>query len=101
MSGDHAELLARYLDAFERYDIEAFVSLLHDDAVQSMPPFAMWLQGAADIGAWLSGAGSVCRGSRLLPRQANGCPAFGQYHPPDVPGQAAPVRCSRAFHSGH
>jgi RNA polymerase sigma-70 factor (ECF subfamily) len=80
VSGDHAELLARYLDAFERYDIEAFVSLLHDDAVQSMPPFAMWLQGAADIGAWLSGAGSVCRGSRLLPRQANGCPAFGQYH---------------------
>jgi RNA polymerase sigma-70 factor (ECF subfamily) len=80
VSGDHAELLARYLDAFERYDIAAFVSLLHEDAVQSMPPFAMWLQGAANIGAWLAGAGSACRGSRLLPRQANGCPAFGQYH---------------------
>jgi RNA polymerase sigma-70 factor, ECF subfamily len=80
VTGDHAELLARYLDAFERYDIAAFVSLLHEDAVQSMPPFAMWLQGAADIGAWLTGAGSACRGSRLLPRKANGCPAFGQYH---------------------
>jgi RNA polymerase sigma-70 factor, ECF subfamily len=80
VSGEHAELLARYLDAFERYDIPAFVRLLHHDAVQSMPPFAMWLQGAADIGAWLAGAGSACRGSRLLPRQANGCPAFGQYH---------------------
>ena len=79
VSGDHAELLARYLDAFERYDIRAFVSLLHEDAVQSMPPFAMWLRGAADIGAWLDGAGSGCRGSRLLPRQANGCPAFGQF----------------------
>jgi RNA polymerase sigma-70 factor, ECF subfamily len=80
VSGDHAELLARYLDAFERYDIAAFVSLLHEDAVQTMPPFAMWLQGAADIGAWLAGAGRACRGSRLLPRRANGCPAFGQYH---------------------
>src|ERR1700733_11384120 len=80
VSADHAELLARYVDAFERYDIAAFVSLLHEDAVQSMPPFAMWLQGAADIGAWLAGAGSACRGSRLLPRRANACPAFGQYH---------------------
>jgi RNA polymerase sigma-70 factor, ECF subfamily len=79
VSGDHAELLSRYLDAFERYDIAAFVSLLHQDAIQSMPPYAMWLQGAADIGAWMSGAGRACRGSRLLPTQANGCPAFGQY----------------------
>jgi RNA polymerase sigma-70 factor, ECF subfamily len=75
-----AALLKRYVDAFERYDIEALVALLHDDAVQSMPPFAMWLQGAANIGAWMVQPGpSGCRGSRLLPTSANGCPAFGQY----------------------
>jgi RNA polymerase sigma-70 factor, ECF subfamily len=74
------ELLARYVDAFERYDIDALVSLLHDDAVQSMPPFALWLQGAKDIGAWmLQPEPSHCRGSRLVATSANGCPAFGQY----------------------
>ena len=75
-----SELLERYVDAFERYDIERFVALLHDDAVQQMPPFAMWLQGAEDIGHWMVEPGpSGCRGSRLVPTSANGCPAFGQY----------------------
>ncbi len=79
---DDAELLRRYVDAFERYDIEGLVTLLHEDAVQSMPPFAMWLQGARNIGEWMVQPGpSACRGSRLLPTHANGCPAFGQYRP--------------------
>jgi RNA polymerase sigma-70 factor (ECF subfamily) len=77
---DHQrELLARYVDAFERYDVSTLVTLLHDDAVQSMPPYAMWIRGSADIGRWLLGAGIGCRGSRLLPASANGCAAFGQY----------------------
>jgi RNA polymerase sigma-70 factor (ECF subfamily) len=82
LDGADAALLERYVDAFERYDIEQLVTLLHDDAIQSMPPFAMWLQGAADIGRWMVEPGpSGCRGSRLLPTTANGCPAFGQYRP--------------------
>jgi RNA polymerase sigma-70 factor, ECF subfamily len=85
-----AELLARYADAFERYDIERLVALLHEDAVQSMPPFAMWIQGAANIGRWMVQPGpSQCRGSRLLATSANGCPAFGQYRP-DPGGGYAP-----------
>jgi RNA polymerase sigma-70 factor, ECF subfamily len=84
-----AALLQRYVDAFERYDIESLVKLLHEDAVQSMPPFAMWLQGAADIGRWMVQPGpSACRGSRLLPTAANGCPAFGQYRPDPAGGYA-------------
>lgn len=78
---DQRELLARYVDAFERYDIAALVQLLHEDAIQSMPPYAMWLRGAADIGTWMLGVGAGCRGSRLLPTAANGCAAFGQYRP--------------------
>ncbi len=75
-----SELLARYVDAFERYDIERLVTLLREDAVQSMPPFAMWLQGAENIGRWMVEPGpSACRGSRLVATNANGCPAFGQY----------------------
>jgi RNA polymerase sigma-70 factor, ECF subfamily len=82
-----ADLLKRYLEAFERYDVEALVALLHEDAVQSMPPFAMWLRGAANIGRWMVEPGpSGCRGSRLLPAWANGCPAFGQYRPDPAGG---------------
>ncbi len=82
-----AALLARYVDAFERYDIEALVAVLHEDAVQSMPPFAMWLKGARTIGRWMVEPGpSGCRGSRLLPTSANGCPAFAQYRPDPAGG---------------
>jgi RNA polymerase sigma-70 factor (ECF subfamily) len=84
------ELLARYVDAFERYDIERLVSLLREDAVQSMPPFAMWLRGASDIGRFMVEPGpSQCRGSRLVSTSANGCPAFGQYKP-DLDGGYTP-----------
>ena len=40
-----AELLARYVEAFERYDMDALTSLIQEDAIQSMPPFDLWLQG--------------------------------------------------------
>jgi RNA polymerase sigma-70 factor (ECF subfamily) len=78
---EQQDLLARYVDAFERFDVPRLVSLLHDDAVQSMPPYAMWLRGAADIGRWLLGPGIGCQGSRLVPTAANGSAAFGQYRP--------------------
>ena len=78
---EERELLARYVDTFERYDIEALVNLLREDAVQSMPPYAMWLQGSADIGRFMLGPGVGCRGSRLIPVAANGGPAFGHYKP--------------------
>jgi RNA polymerase sigma-70 factor (ECF subfamily) len=84
-----AALLERYVDAFERYDIETLVTLLHEDAVQSMPPFAMWIQGARNIGSWMVEPGpSACRDSRLVPTWANGCPAFGQYKPDPAGGHA-------------
>jgi RNA polymerase sigma-70 factor, ECF subfamily len=76
---DHRELLARYVDAFERYDIDALVRLLHEDATQHMPPFEMWLGNAADIGRWMLGPGANCRNSRLLLVQANGAPAVAQW----------------------
>ena len=79
VEADQQELLGRYVDAFERYDIPRLVRLLHDDAVQSMPPYAMWLLGTVDIGRFMLGPGIGCRGSLLLPTEANGCPAFGHY----------------------
>jgi RNA polymerase sigma-70 factor (ECF subfamily) len=73
------ELVARYVDAFERYDIPKLVSLLHEDAIMSMPPYPLWLAGPEDMGAWFLGHGIGCNGSRLVPTWANGCPAFGSY----------------------
>ena len=81
MDAAQRELLVQFADAFERYDIERLVTLLREDAIQSMPPYAMWLQGAADIGKWMLGPGSGCRGSRLIATQANGSPAFAEYRP--------------------
>jgi RNA polymerase sigma-70 factor (ECF subfamily) len=75
-------LLARYVAAFEQYDIEALTSLIQEDATQSMPPFDMWLRGRDDILAWWFGPGIGCQGSRVIPTvAANGSPAFGQYKP--------------------
>jgi RNA polymerase sigma-70 factor (ECF subfamily) len=72
-------LVARYVEAFERYDIASLVRLLHDDAVMSMPPYDFWLQGAEEMGRWFLGAGAACEGSRLVPVAANGCAAFASY----------------------
>jgi RNA polymerase sigma-70 factor, ECF subfamily len=80
-----AELLARYVEAFERYDMDALTSLIHEDATQSMPPFDLWLSGRDDILSWWVGPGAGCRGSRVLPTvAANGAPAFGQYKPSET-----------------
>ena len=76
------ELLARYVEAFEQYDLEALTSLIHEDAIQSMPPFDLWLSGRDDIFTWWWGPGIGCKGSRVIPTvAANGSPAFGQYKP--------------------
>jgi RNA polymerase sigma-70 factor, ECF subfamily len=75
-------LLARYVDAFEQYDIETLTSLIQEDAQQSMPPFDLWLRGRDDILTWWFGPGIGCKGSRVIPTTAaNGSPAFGQYKP--------------------
>jgi RNA polymerase sigma-70 factor (ECF subfamily) len=87
LDAEHRDLLARYCDAFERYDIDAFVRLLREDATQHMPPFEMWLRGAEDIGTWMLGPGGACRDSVLIPVSANGTPAFAQYKPAEGGGR--------------
>ena len=81
------ELLARYVAAFEAYDIDALTALIQEDATQSMPPFDLWLRGREDILAWWFGPGIGCQGSRVIPTvAANGAPAFGQYKPAEGGG---------------
>lgn len=74
-------LLARYVDAFERYDMTALAALLREDVVMSMPPWDLWLQGPDQVVAWMLGPGSACEGSRLVPISVNGLAGFGDYKP--------------------
>jgi RNA polymerase sigma-70 factor (ECF subfamily) len=79
LSEPQTKLLNRYVEAFERYEVDTLASLLREDACFSMPPYTLWLQGPVRIREWLNGPGTGCRGSRLLPTAACGSPAFGQY----------------------
>jgi RNA polymerase sigma-70 factor, ECF subfamily len=81
LDAEQEELLARYVEAFERYDMESLTALIAEDATQSMPPYDMWLSGRGDVLRWWNGPGIECKGSRLIPTVANGSPAFGQYRP--------------------
>ncbi len=81
MDQPQQQLLARYCQAFERYDVDSLVSLLHEDATMSMPPFPWWLRGRADIRRAMLAAGRPCEGVRLVPTVANGSPAYAQYRP--------------------
>src|SRR6202008_1465732 len=85
---EQRELLARYVAAFEAYDMDALTSLIREDAIQSMPPFGLWLSGRDDIFTWWLGPGISCRDSRVIPApMANGTVAFGQYKPDPAGGR--------------
>jgi RNA polymerase sigma-70 factor (ECF subfamily) len=90
LDDEQRALLARYVDAFERYDLDSLTSLLHEEATWSMPPYELWLQSHLDIRRWCLGPGIACRGSRLVPTVANGAPAFGQYKPGGPGGSYEP-----------
>ena len=81
MNEEERALLARYVEAFEQYDMDSLTALLHEDATWSMPPYELWLQTHTDIRKWCLGPGIACRGSRLVATTANGSAAFGQYKP--------------------
>ena len=84
------DLLARYVDAFQRYDMDALTAVLREDATWSMPPYELWLRGHRDVRNWCLGPGIGCRGSRLIPTSGNGSPAFGQYKPGEIEGVLEP-----------
>jgi RNA polymerase sigma-70 factor (ECF subfamily) len=87
----NAELLAKYVDAFQRYDMKALIGLLREDALQTMPPLEMWIQGASEITTWMTQPGpSACAGSILVPVRANGVVGWGQYKPDPEHGGYAP-----------
>jgi RNA polymerase sigma-70 factor (ECF subfamily) len=80
-SPEAQDLLGRYIEAFETYDMDKLVELFTADAIFEMPPFDGWYQGPQDI-VTLSkmhcpaeGAGDM----RFLRTTANGQPAAALY----------------------
>lgn len=90
LNDTNSALLAHYVAAFEEYDVDRLVALLHRDATFTMPPYTFWLRGADDIRRWWNGPGAkVCIGSRALSLVANGQPAAAVYHL-TAPGEWTP-----------
>ncbi|WP_040788335.1 sigma-70 family RNA polymerase sigma factor [Nocardia paucivorans] len=88
---EQRRLVDDFVTAFESYDMDALTALLKADVALSMPPIEFWFRGPENVAAFMLGTGSVCRGSRMVPLPgANGCPAFGHYHPTDEPGVMTP-----------
>ena len=81
LTAEQKDLLAKYVDAFERYDVKALTMLLHEEVTMSMPPYELWLQGHEAIARWFLGHGIGCKGSRVVPvgTASGGMPAFAQY----------------------
>jgi len=80
--GQMAELLSRYVRAWETADSAGLVRLLRDDVVLTMPPVPMWLSGRANVQAFLDSflfAGQAAGRFRLLLTRANGGPACAVY----------------------
>jgi RNA polymerase sigma-70 factor, ECF subfamily len=90
LDADQAGLLDRYVDAFQRYDMDQLVMLLQQDALMTMPPWAMWIRGAENVCRFMQEpTPSLCRDSVMLPAgQVNGVPAWAQYKPDPAGGHA-------------
>ena len=77
---DKRELLERYVEAFERKDVDAIVALLAQDAVWEMPPYATWFLGREQVARHLD---KQCPGGpgdfEFVHTQANGEPALAMY----------------------
>jgi RNA polymerase sigma-70 factor (ECF subfamily) len=74
------DVVARYVDAWERCDVEAFAAMLSEDATFAMPPLASWYQGRPAIATWA--ANTALSGAwrwRTVSTRANGQPALGFY----------------------
>jgi RNA polymerase sigma-70 factor, ECF subfamily len=72
------ELAGRYVDAWERRDVDAIVAMLAEDATYSMPPLPSWYRGRDAIADFI-GRFALQDRWRLLPVRANGQLAFGCY----------------------
>jgi RNA polymerase sigma-70 factor (ECF subfamily) len=85
------EVVDRYIDAWERCDIDAFAAMLAEDASFAMPPLASWYRGRGAIAQWA--AGWPLSGAwrwRAIRTTASAQPALGFYAWSDEDGRYRP-----------
>ncbi|REE78643.1 RNA polymerase sigma-70 factor (ECF subfamily) [Paenibacillus taihuensis] len=88
-------LLSRYVEAFEQFNIDALVSLFHEEGCMSMPPFPMWISGQDDLSTFFALTRWHCEGSKFVWTTVNGgYPALAQY----MPSKEAPVLVPWGIH---
>jgi RNA polymerase sigma-70 factor (ECF subfamily) len=74
------ETVGRFVDAWESADVEAMRSLLSEEAVLAMPPWAEWFRGADAVAEFLRlNPLRPEKRWKLVPTQAGGQPALGGY----------------------
>ena len=74
------EMVDRFVDAWERADVSSVVAMLAHDATITMPPRPTWYRGQAAVASFLRAVALAAdKRWRLLPVNANGQPAFGEY----------------------
>jgi RNA polymerase sigma-70 factor, ECF subfamily len=74
------ELVAAFVDAWERADVDALAARLTEDAALAMPPNPEWYRGRETVATFLGKYPLTGRTRwRVLPTSANGQPAFGHY----------------------
>ena len=72
------QVVERYIEAWERGDVDAILAMLAEDATFTMPPLPTWYRGHEAIGTFLTRDALQDRW-RLLAARANGQLAFGCY----------------------
>jgi RNA polymerase sigma-70 factor, ECF subfamily len=84
-------LVERFIDAFERGEVDAILALLAEDATFAMPPYASWYRGRDAVAeSWLMPGGPPPR-LRYVPTRANGQPAVGTYYLDPEAGSYLPI----------
>jgi RNA polymerase sigma-70 factor (ECF subfamily) len=81
LTAEQRQLVDRYVRALEISDLDALVSLVHEDVVVSMPPYALWLQGKHHMLAFLKGHTSDCDGNVHIPVEVNASAGLAFYRP--------------------
>ena len=80
---EEAQVLERYMRAWESADMVTLATLLKEDAELTMPPAPGWFLGRDAIVSWFSTSpfvfGDPTRRMRMLPTRANGLPALAVY----------------------
>jgi RNA polymerase sigma-70 factor (ECF subfamily) len=70
----------RYVNAFERADVEGLKRLLTEDVIMEMPPMLNWFAGAGNYGLFMEWVfGQAGTDWRLKAVAANGQPGFAAY----------------------